>query len=253
MFIARPDRRDLRRGIFAREPHGRRRPARRPTGLRSSTRTAAARRADRNDRNDERARARRRVARRGAPPRRAKEAGSALVIPPAPRRLATGEPARMLLYTDPVKSRAAQRAPRAPRGARRSRPARAWRARPAAPPPPRAGRIARRRARSPCAACDDAERDARRARSSPRARQTRVRADVAHQIDWQTNACSRSSTARSPARAAALQAPARLSRALADAPRKAWFAELQRLAARRADDIAPPEFPEPPPELVRAR
>ena len=33
----------------------------------------------------------------------------------------------------------------------------------------------------------------------------------------------------------------------------AWFAELQRLAARRADEIPPPPaFPEPPPELERA-
>ena len=34
---------------------------------------------------------------------------------------------------------------------------------------------------------------------------------------------------------------------------EAWFAELQRLAARRADQIPdPPTFPEPPPDLLRA-
>jgi ABC-type multidrug transport system permease subunit len=58
------------------------------------------------------------------------------------------------------------------------------------------------------------------------------------------------------ARVRALQDPARdYLDALGKTRRdfEAWFAELQTLAARRADRIPPPpEFPEPPPELLRA-
>jgi ABC-type multidrug transport system permease subunit len=58
------------------------------------------------------------------------------------------------------------------------------------------------------------------------------------------------------ARASAVQQPARAYLSELETARRefeAWFAELQRLAARRADQIpAPPAFPEPPPELTRA-
>ena len=57
-------------------------------------------------------------------------------------------------------------------------------------------------------------------------------------------------------RVGALQQPARAYLDELTTTRRefeAWFAELQRLAARRADQIPdPPAFPEPPPELLRA-
>src|SRR6185503_1659953 len=84
----------------------------------------------------------------------------------------------------------------------------------------------------------------------------RVRADVARQVDEQLAALAARVDADIAARAAAVAAPAReYLAALADSRAKfeAWFAELQRLADRRADRIPPPpEFPEPPPELTRA-
>ncbi len=100
-------------------------------------------------------------------------------------------------------------------------------------------------------------RDARdRAAAALAAETERARADVARQIDTQTKALLAQLDGEIAERARALQQPARdYLAALADARTRfeAWFAELERLAARRADDIPrPPEFPEPPPELVRA-
>ena len=84
----------------------------------------------------------------------------------------------------------------------------------------------------------------------------RIRADVEKQIDRQVRALSTQVQNELSTRVENLRAPARsyldtLSQARADFEK--WFAELQRLAARRAADIPPPpKFPEPPPELVRA-
>jgi ABC-type multidrug transport system permease subunit len=85
---------------------------------------------------------------------------------------------------------------------------------------------------------------------------TRIRADVEKQIDQQVRALSAQVQAELSARVEDLRTPARsyldaLNQTRADFEK--WFADLQRLAARRADQIPPPpKFPEPPPELVRA-
>jgi ABC-type multidrug transport system permease subunit len=84
----------------------------------------------------------------------------------------------------------------------------------------------------------------------------RIRADVVRQVDAQMQELTARVDDAIVARVDALQEPARdyldvLTEVRSDF--EDWFAELQRLAARRADRIPPPpEFPEPPPELRRA-
>ncbi|HEY3516170.1 MAG TPA: ABC transporter permease [Gammaproteobacteria bacterium] len=84
----------------------------------------------------------------------------------------------------------------------------------------------------------------------------RLREDVSAEIDAQLEQLAAQVNDAVAARIGALQQPAReYFDALATARREfeAWFAELQRLAARRADRIPdPPTFPEPPPEFLRA-
>ena len=199
---------------------------------------------------------------------RDKRAGSALVIPAGTHdALARGEPARVLLYVDPVKylerlnvrlevlrardELAAVERDRvvgeieAQRGALRAQ--------------LDALDAALARAREQLAAAEQGARgDRARAAAEVQAAferaAARVRTDVARQLDEQLAALAAQVDAEIAARAAAVAAPAReYLAALADARAKfeVWFAELERLADRRADRIPPPpEFPEPPPELT---
>jgi ABC-type multidrug transport system permease subunit len=84
----------------------------------------------------------------------------------------------------------------------------------------------------------------------------RLQADVSREVDARIKEVVAQVDAAVAARVGALQQPARAYLdELATTRREfeAWFAELQRLAARRADRIPdPPAFPEPPPELKRA-
>ena len=195
-----------------------------------------------------------------------KRAGSALVIPAGTATaLAAGAPAPVLLYTDPVKylERLNVRlellqvrdALATDQRARLVEELGAQRRRLREQVDALAAALDRGRAQVQATQSD--ARDARdRAAAALAAEAERARADVAHQIDTQTKALLAQLDGEIAERARALQRPARdYLAALADARTRfeAWFAELERLAARRADDIPrPPEFPEPPPELVRA-
>jgi ABC-type multidrug transport system permease subunit len=195
-----------------------------------------------------------------------KSAGSALVIPAGTAAaLAAGQPANVLLYTDPVKylerlnvrlevlrardDFAAEQRTRvvAELGEQRRKLREQLDNLSAA--------LARGRLEVEMLQAEAS--DARdRAASALAAQAERARQDVARQIDRQTQALLARLNDELTARASAVQSPARAYLAeLADARARfdAWFGELQRLAARRADDIPPPpEFPEPPQELVRA-
>ena len=195
-----------------------------------------------------------------------KIAGSALVIPAGTRdALAAGRPARVLLYTDPVKFLE-----------RLNVTLRVLQARDELADAERARIVAeldeqRRRVRAQLEELDatvervranletvrreaGAARD--RAAGALDAETARIRADVARQIDAQMKGLMARVDDAIVARVDALQGPASdyldaLTKTRRDF--EAWFAELQRLAARRADRIPPPpEFPEPPPELLRA-
>ena len=193
-------------------------------------------------------------------------AGSALVIPRGTAAaLAAGEPARVLLYTDPVKYLE-----------RLNVRLRVLQARDALADAERervAQNIAQQREslraeldklgaaiRAARSELDTAKRESQelgeRAARAYDAEVARIRADVEKQIDQQVRALSTQVQNELSARVENLRAPARsyldaLSQARADFEK--WFAELQRLAARRAADIPPPpKFPEPPPDLVRA-
>ena len=195
-----------------------------------------------------------------------KAAGSALVIPRGTAAaLAAGEPARVLLYTDPVKYLE-----------RLNVRLRVLQARDAIADAEReriAQNIAQQREslRANLAKLGDAIRAARteldeakresqelgeRAARVYDAEVARIRADVERQIDQQVRTLSTQVQNELAARVENLRAPARsyldsLRQTRADFEK--WFAELQRLAARRAADIPPPPtLPEPPPELVRA-
>jgi ABC-type multidrug transport system permease subunit len=195
-----------------------------------------------------------------------KAAGSALVIPRGTAAaLAAGEPASVLLYTDPVKYlerlnvrlRVLQ-ARDALADAERERVAR---------------NIAQQREslranleklgeaiRTARSELDEAKRESQklgeRAARVYDAEVARLRADVEEQIDRQVRTLSTQVQNELSSRVENLRAPARnyldsLRQTRADFEK--WFAELQRLAARRAADIPPPPtFPEPPPDLVRA-
>ncbi len=195
-----------------------------------------------------------------------KAAGSALVIPPGTAAaLAAGEPARVLLYTDPVKYLE-----------RLNVRLRVLQARDAIADAERervAQNIAQQREslradleklgdaiRAARTELDEAKRESQelgeRATRVYDAEVARIRADVEKQIDQQIRTLSTQVQNELSTRVENLRAPARsyldsLRQTRTDFER--WFAELQRLAARRAADIPPPpNFPEPPPELVRA-
>ncbi|HEX5046189.1 MAG TPA: ABC transporter permease [Gammaproteobacteria bacterium] len=214
----------------------------------------------------------RRVATRAEAERlvRDKRAGSALVIPAGTREaLARGESPRVLLFVDPVKylerlnvRLEVLRARDELAAAERSRVVTELAAQRAALREQLEALDATlARGREQLAAAEqgvqgERARAAAEVRAAFESAAARVRSDVARQVDAQLEALGARVDAEVAARAAAVAAPAReYLAALADARTKfeAWFAELQRLADRRADRIPPPpEFPEPPPGLTRA-
>ncbi len=84
----------------------------------------------------------------------------------------------------------------------------------------------------------------------------RLQADVARQIADRIDALASEVNEAVAARVSALRQPAHAYLDALEQSRRSfeeWFEELRRLANRRADDIPPPpEFPEPPPELIVA-
>jgi ABC-type transport system involved in cytochrome c biogenesis permease component len=195
-----------------------------------------------------------------------KAAGSALVIPAGTAdALAAGRPAHVLLYTDPVKYLERLNVRLRVLQARDAL-ADAERARVAASLEQQRESLradlerlgaAIRDAR---AELDAARRESRelsaRATRAFDAEVARLRADVETQIDQQLQTLSAQLETTFAARVEELRAPARgyldaLTQTRHDFEK--WFADLQRLAARRADQIRPPPMlPEPPPDLVRA-
>jgi len=195
-----------------------------------------------------------------------KAAGSALVIPAGTASaLAAGEPARVLLYTDPVKYLE-----------RLNVRLRVLQTRDALADSERA-RVQRdieqqremlranlerlgNAIRNARAELETAKRESQdigqRAARAYDAEVARIRADVEKQIDQQVRALSAQVQRELTARVDQLRAPARdyldaLGRARTDFEK--WFGDLERLAGRRAEQIPPPpSFPEPPPDLVRA-
>jgi ABC-type multidrug transport system permease subunit len=195
-----------------------------------------------------------------------KVVGSALVIPAGTREaLAAGSPARVLLYTDPV--RFLERLNVTLRVLKvRDELADAERARIVAQLDEQRERMSAQlveleatveRVRGNLAVVRREAGEARqRAAGALDAETERIRADVSDEIDAQLAQLALQVNDAVVARVGALQQPARdYFGALTTARREfeAWFAELQRLAARRADRIPdPPNFPEPPAELLRA-
>jgi ABC-type multidrug transport system permease subunit len=195
-----------------------------------------------------------------------KAAGSALVIPRGTATaLAAGQPATVLLYTDPVKYLE-----------RLNVRLRVLQARDAIADGERervAQDIARQREslRSELEKLGDAIRTARteldaakresqelgeRAARVYDAEVTRIRGDVEKQVDQQVRVLSAQVQNELAARVETLRAPARNyldSLNQARAAFEKWFGDLERLAGRRAEQIPPPpQFPEPPPDLLRA-
>jgi ABC-type multidrug transport system permease subunit/F0F1-type ATP synthase membrane subunit b/b' len=217
-------------------------------------------------RSDETVRLRRVVSREQAQRLvRDKVAGSALVIPAGTRdALAAGRPARVLLYTDPVKFLE-----------RLNVTLRVLKVRDELADAERVRIVAvldEQRARANAqldeldatvervrANLETVRREAGEARERAAgaldAETERIRADVSAEVDARLQELVAQVNDAVVARVGALQQPARAYvDALTTARREfeAWFAELQRLAARRADRIPdPPTFPEPPPELLR--
>jgi ABC-type Na+ efflux pump permease subunit len=195
-----------------------------------------------------------------------KVAGSALVIPTGTRAaLAAGNPASVLLYTDPV--RFLERVNVTLRVMKvRDELADAERARIVAQLNEQRMRASEQleqlaatveRVRANLAMVRREAGEAReRAAGELDAETQRIRAQVSAEVDAQLEQLAAGVNEAVAARVGALQQPAReYFDALATTRREfeAWFAELQRLAARRADRIPdPPRFPEPPPELLRA-
>jgi ABC-type multidrug transport system permease subunit len=201
---------------------------------------------------------------------RDKHAGSALVIPAGTRAaLARGDAAGVILYVDPVKylerlnvRLEVLRARDELAADERERVAAELEAQRNALRDQLAAldaTLARGRAQLAAAERGARDEEARAAAEVQKAFENgaaRVRADVTRQVEERLAALAARVDAEAAARAAAVAGPARdYLAALADARAKfeAWFAELERLADRRADRIPPPpEFPEPPPELTRA-
>ncbi|HET7607935.1 MAG TPA: ABC transporter permease [Gammaproteobacteria bacterium] len=197
---------------------------------------------------------------------RDKAAGSALVIPTGTRdALAAGRPARLLLYTDPVRFLD-----------RINMTLRVAKARDALADAERARIVKeladqRAQARAQLEGLDASLQRVRanleamrREAGAERARAAgaldteldRLQAEVSGELDARIKDLAAQVNAAVAERVGALQEPARAYLDELMAARReleAWFAELQRLAARRADRIPdPPAFPEPPPELTRA-
>jgi ABC-type Na+ efflux pump permease subunit len=196
----------------------------------------------------------------------AKEAGSALVIPAGTAAaLAAGQPAHVLLYTDPVKYLERLNVQLRVLEARDALAAEG-RARFAAELQERQRELreqlervdsALRQLRTSIAAAHRGADELReRAAREVEAATARLRAEVAAQIDAELRALAARIDSAVAARFAELRGPARgyldsLARSRSDFA--AWFAELERLAARRAAATPPPPaFPEPPAELLRA-
>jgi ABC-type multidrug transport system permease subunit len=197
---------------------------------------------------------------------RGKKAGSALVIPAGTRdALSSGRPARLMLYTDPV--RFLDRINMTLRVAKaRDVLADAERARIVAQLDEQRARVKAQleeldatvqRVRDNLATMRrEAGEERERAAGAIDAELNRLQAEVSREVDVRIKDVVAQVDAAVAARVGALQQPARAYLdELATTRRdfEAWFAELQRLAARRADRIPnPPAFPEPPPELKRA-
>jgi len=197
---------------------------------------------------------------------RDKKAGSALVIPAGTRdALAAGRPARLMLYTDPV--RFLDRINMTLRVAKaRDALADAERARIVAQLGEQRAKVKAQleeldttvqRVRANLATMRrEAGEERERAAGAIDAELDRLQAEVSRDVDAHIKELVAQVDAAVAARVGALQQPARayldeLTRTRREF--EAWFAELQRLAARRADRIPdPPAFPEPPPELERA-
>jgi ABC-type multidrug transport system permease subunit len=195
-----------------------------------------------------------------------KVAGSALVIPAGTREaLAAGRPARVLLYTDPVRFLERLNVTLHVLTVRDEL-ADAERARIVAQLDEQRARLSAQlaeleatveRVRGDLAMVRREAGEARdRAAGALDAQTERIRADVSAQIDAQLGQLAAQVNDAVVARIGAVQQPAREYFDALTATRREfemWFAELQRLAARRADRIPdPPAFPDPPPELLRA-
>jgi ABC-type multidrug transport system permease subunit len=197
---------------------------------------------------------------------RDKEAAGALVIPAGTRdSLAAGRPARLLLYTDPVRfldrinmtlrvSKARDALADAERerlvaelGEQREKVRTQLEGLEASLQRVRDNLEAMRR---------EAGEERDRAAGALDAETDRLLKEVSGEIDTRIKELVAQVDAAVAERVGALQQPARAYLDELTAARReleAWFAELQRLAARRADRIPdPPAFPEPPPELLRA-
>jgi ABC-type multidrug transport system permease subunit len=197
---------------------------------------------------------------------RSKAAGSALVIPAGTRdSLAAGRPTSLLLYTDPV--RFLDRINMTLRVAKaREALADAERARIVAKLDEQRAKVKQQleeleetvqRIRANVEAVRrEAGEERERAAGALDAEMDRLMANVSAEVDGQIKELAAQVNAAVVARVGALRQPARAYLDELNAARgelETWFAELQRLAARRADRIPdPPAFPEPPPELLRA-
>jgi ABC-type multidrug transport system permease subunit len=196
---------------------------------------------------------------------RDKLAGSALVIPAGTgAALAAGESARVLLYTDPVKYLERLNVLLEVLHARDEL-ADEQRARAVEVLNDQRSRLREELERLDATLTHVREeiQTARRSEQEVRERTAdaldaeaaRVRADVARQLDERMKALAAQVDEAIATRMETLAAPARTYLdSLAETRRQfdMWFAELQRLATRRADEIPPPpSFPEPPPELLR--
>ena len=195
-----------------------------------------------------------------------KVAGSALVIPAGTRAaLAAGNPARVVLYTDPVKFlerlNVTLRVLKVRDELADTERARIvaelneQRVRASAQLEELAATVERVRANLAMVRREAGE-ARERAAGELDAETERLRADVSAEIDAQLEQLAAQVNGAVASRVGALQQPAREYFDALNAARsefEAWFAELQRLAARRADRIPdPPTFPEPPPALIRA-
>jgi len=197
---------------------------------------------------------------------RDKVAGSALVIPAGTRdALVAGRPASLLLYTDPVKFleriNVALRVSKA-----RDELADAERVRIVAELDEQRAKVRAQldnleatveRVRANLEAVRrEAGEERERAAGALDAEIERLLAEVSGEIDARVKELVAQVDAAVAGRVGALQRPARAYLDELTTARREfeeWFAELQRLAASRADRIPePPAFPEPPPELLRA-
>jgi ABC-type multidrug transport system permease subunit len=197
---------------------------------------------------------------------RDKVAGSALVIPAGTRAaLTAGNPASVLLYTDPVKFlerinvtlrvlKVRDELADAER-ARIIAELNEQRVRASGQLEELAATVERVRANL-AAVRREAGAARERAAGQLDAETERIRSQVSAEIDAQLEKLAAQVNDAVAARVGSLQQPARAYFDALTAARgefETWFAELQRLAARRADRIPdPPTFPDAPPELLRA-